>query len=102
MTEIILPQWKSKHNAVLLLESAYAKQQEHIRETQEFIRRYKAGVKAKQARGREKQLQRLERIILPPTKTSFNFFMFHKPDECAERVLELDDVSVSFDTHKNF
>ena len=84
------------------LESAYAKQQEHIRETQEFIRRYKAGVKAKQARGREKQLQRLERIILPPTKTSFNFFMFHKPDECAERVLELDDVSVSFDTHKIF
>lgn len=84
------------------LESAYAKQQEHIRETQEFIRRYKAGVKAKQARGREKQLQRLERIILPPTKTSFNFFMFHKPEECAERVLELDDVSVSFDTHKIF
>lgn len=84
------------------LESAYAKQQEHIRETQEFIRRYKAGVKAKQARGREKQLQRLERIILPPTKTSFNFFMFHKPDECVERVLELDDVSVSFDTHKIF
>ena len=84
------------------LESAYAKQQEHIRETQEFIRRYKAGVKAKQARGREKQLQHLERIILPPTKTSFNFFMFHKPDECAERVLELDDVSVSFDTHKIF
>ena len=84
------------------LESAYAKQQEHIRETQEFIRRYKAGVKAKQARGREKQLQRLERIILPPTKTSFNFFMFHKPDECAERVLELDDVSVSFNTHKIF
>lgn len=84
------------------LESAYAKQQEHIRETQEFIRRYKAGVKAKQARGREKQLQRLERIILPPTKTSFNFFMFHKPEECADRVLELDDVSVSFDTHKIF
>lgn len=35
------------------LESAYAKQQEHIRETEEYIRRYKAGVKAKQARGRE-------------------------------------------------
>lgn len=84
------------------LESAYAKQQEHIRETQEFIRRYKAGVKAKQARGREKQLQRLERIILPPAKTSFNYFMFRKPDECAERVVELDDVSVNFGTHKIF
>ena len=84
------------------LESAYAKQQEHIRETEEYIRRYKAGVKAKQARGREKQLQRLERIILPPQKSGFNYFMFHKPEECAQRVAELDDVSVSFGDHKIF
>lgn len=84
------------------LESAYAKQQEHIRETEEYIRRYKAGVKAKQARGREKQLQRLERIILPPQKAGFNYFMFHKPEECAQRVAELDDVSVSFGDHKIF
>lgn len=86
----------------LALESAYAKQQEHIRETEEYIRRYKAGVKAKQARGREKQLQRLERIILPPQKAGFNYFMFHKPEECAQRVAELDDVSVSFGNHKIF
>ena len=84
------------------LESAYAKQQEHIRETEEYIRRYKAGIKAKQARGREKQLQRLERIILPPQKAAFNYFMFHKPEECAQRVAELDDVSVSFGSHKIF
>lgn len=84
------------------LESAYAKQQEHIRETEEYIRRYKAGIKAKQARGREKQLQRLERIILPPQKSGFNYFMFHKPEECAQRVAELDDVSVSFGDHKIF
>lgn len=84
------------------LESAYAKQQEHIRETEEYIRRYKAGVKAKQARGREKQLQRLERIILPPQKAGFNYFMFHKPEECAQRVVEMEDVSVSFGEHKIF
>ncbi len=91
---------KSERRAAL--ESAYAKQQEHIRETEEYIRRYKAGVKAKQARGREKQLQRMERIILPPTKAAFNYFMFHKPEECAQRVAELDDVSVSFGEHKIF
>ena len=84
------------------LESAYNKQQEHIRETQEYIRRYKAGVKAKQARGREKQLQRLERIILPPEKTNFSFFMFHKPEDCAQRVAELEDVSVNFGNHTIF
>lgn len=86
----------------LALESAYAKQQEHIRETKEYIRRYKAGIKAKQARGREKQLQRLERIILPPQKAGFNYFLFHKPEECAQRVAELDDVSISFGNHKIF
>lgn len=91
---------KSERRAAL--ESAYAKQQEHIRETEEYIRRYKAGIKAKQARGREKQLQRLERIILPPQKAAFNYFMFHKPEECAQRVAELDDVSVSFGSHKIF
>ena len=91
---------KSERRAAL--ESAYAKQQEHIRETEEYIRRYKAGIKAKQARGREKQLQRLERIILPPQKAAFNYFMFHKPEECAQRVAELDDVSVSFGSHSIF
>lgn len=75
------------------LESAYAKQQEKIKATEEFIRKYKAGVKSKQARGREKQLSRLERIILPPNKANFNYFMFHRPEECAQRVLEVEDVS---------
>ncbi len=28
--------------------------------------------------------------------------MFHKPEECAQRVAELDDVSVSFGDHKIF
>ena len=38
------------------LESAWAKQQEHIKATEEYIRRYKAGIKSKQARGRQKVL----------------------------------------------
>ena len=42
------------------LEKAYKKQQEHIHETEEYIRKYKAGIKAKQARGgRQSQLDRL-------------------------------------------
>lgn len=43
-------------------EKAYEKQQEHIHETEEYIRRYKAGIKSKQARGRQSQLNRLERL----------------------------------------
>ena len=48
------------------LEKAYKKQQEHIHETEEYIRKYKAGIKAKQARGRQSQLDRLERIEWQP------------------------------------
>ena len=99
MAIIPLPWSKSSRRAAL--ESAYAKQQEHIRETEEYIRRYKAGVKAKQARGREKQLTafRTHSSYLHKNQ-DFNYFMFHKPEECAQRVAELDDVSVSFGDHK--
>lgn len=84
------------------LESAYEKQQEKIRETEEYIRRYKAGIKAKQARGRQSQLDRMERIILPPEKARFNYFAFHPPGECAERVVEIEDAAAAFGDHTIF
>lgn len=46
-------------------ERAYEQQQAYISRTQDFIRRYKAGQRSKQARGREKVLSRLERIEAP-------------------------------------
>ena len=45
----------------------YEKQRKFIAETQDFIRRYKAGQRSKEARGRETRLQRfLEEEALPP------------------------------------
>ena len=38
------------------------KQQAHIQKTEAYIRRFKAGIKSKQARGRQLQLDRLERL----------------------------------------
>lgn len=84
------------------LQSAYEKQQEHIRKTEEYIRKYKAGIKSKQARGRQSQLNRLERIVLPPEDASFNYFAFNTPPECAQRVAELEDVSMSFGAREIF
>lgn len=78
------------------LESAFIKQQDHIKKTEEYIRRYKAGIKAKQARGREKQLKRLQRIVLPPDAAGFNYFLFNPPAECAQKVLEIEDIAFSF------
>lgn len=81
--------------------SAYEKQQEHIRKTEEYIRKYKAGIKSKQARGRQSQLNRLERIVKPAETAAFNYFAFNEPGECAQRVAELEDVAYHFpDTQK--
>jgi len=44
----------------------YDAQQEYIARTEEFIRRYKAGQRAREARGRQTKLDRLERVT-PPT-----------------------------------
>ena len=82
--------------------AAYEKQQEHIKRTEEYIRRYRAGIKAKQARGRESQLRRMERIVLPAEKASFSYFAFHPPAECADRVAELEDVTFAFGSHVVF
>ena len=82
-------------------ERAYEKQQEHIRETEEYIRKYKAGIKAKQARGRQSQLDRLERIEKPIHRQSLNF-QFEKPAECAEKVLDVMHVTSSYGEHVIF
>ncbi len=54
----------------LAWQRAYTRQQEYIHQTEEYIRRFKAGIKSKQARGRQSQLERLERIEAPVTESS--------------------------------
>ena len=46
----------------------YEEQQAQIAKTEDFIRRYKAGQRSKEARGRETRLERLERVEPPPTE----------------------------------
>lgn len=91
---------KTERRAALL--TAYEKQEEKIKKTEEFIRKYKAGVKAKQARGRESQLKRMERIVLPKEEASFTYFKLHTPPPSAERVLELEDVAFSYGNREIF
>lgn len=83
------------------LEIAYKKQQEHIHETEEYIRKYKAGIKAKQARGRQSQLNRLERIELDPEAASLHF-QFAKAAECGQKVLVLDDICGGYENRQLF
>lgn len=76
-------------------QKAYDKQQEHIKETEEYIRRYKAGIKAKQARGRQSQLDRLVRLEKPVHQASLRFH-FDPPQECADKVLDVLRVEGSY------
>lgn len=85
-----------KADRTAALESAYEKQQAFIAKTEAFVDRYRAGVKSKQARGREKRLGRMERIVLPAADARFDYFAFNPPGECAERVAELEDVSAAY------
>ncbi|MCI1822510.1 MAG: ABC-F family ATP-binding cassette domain-containing protein [Megasphaera sp.] len=73
------------------MENAYEKQQEQIKETEEYIRKYKAGIKSKQARGRQSQLDRLERIEFTSERDSLHF-AFKPVEECGQKVLVLDDI----------
>lgn len=82
---------KQKAERQKALLGAYRKQQEHIKETEEYIRKYKAGIKAKQARGRQSQLDRLERIEIDHDAATLHF-TFKPTEECGQKVLVLDDI----------
>jgi ATP-binding cassette subfamily F protein 3 len=83
-------------------ERAFTKQQAFIAKTEEYILRYKAGIKSKQARGRSKQLSRLERIELAGGQSRFDYFQFNPLGNSAERVLELSGVAAGYNKNLLF
>lgn len=74
---------------------AYEKQQEYIKKTEEYIDKYRAGIKSKMARGRQSQLNRLERLEAPETSHSLDF-KFPSAAMSADKVLVLDHVSIGY------
>lgn len=75
--------------------AAYEKQQEYIAKTEAYIDRFRAGIKSKQARGRQSQLNRLERLAAPVQADTLTF-NFSALSECADRVAELDKVTAGY------
>lgn len=75
--------------------AAYEKQQEYIKKTEEYIDKYRAGIKSKMARGRQSQLNRLERLDVPETTSSLRF-QFPPAAMSADKVLVFDKVSVGY------
>lgn len=84
---------RSAHEKAQLV--AYNKQQEHIKKTEAYIDKYRAGIKSKMARGRQSQLDRLERIEAPRSSATLQF-KFPKAEMSADKVLILDHLSVGY------
>jgi len=80
-----------------LAASAYANQQQHIKETERFIERFRAkATKAKQVQSRVKALDRLVRLEPPPEDLATMSFRFPEPDPSGKVVLEFSEFSKSY------
>ncbi len=75
----------------------YTEQQEYIARTEDFIRRYKAGQRSKEARGRQTLLDRMERIERPPSDQTLKFKIGTQV-ESGQIVLATDGLVVGYPT----
>lgn len=81
---------------------AFDKEQDKLRKMEEFIRRYKAGVKSKQARGREKILNRMDKMENPVITAKKIKLKFETDTTSVDLVLRIKDLAKSFDGKEIF
>jgi ATP-binding cassette, subfamily F, member 3 len=84
------------------LTAAYENQQDRIRQLEAFINRFRyQATKAKQVQSRIKELDRIERIEIPPEEKTIHF-SFPQPKPSGRIVSEFKGVAKSFGTHQVF
>src|SRR5271169_3619481 len=78
------------------LEAAYRNQRERIEQLEAFINRFRyQATKAKQVQSRIKELEKIERIEIPPEEQTIHF-SFPQPKPSGRIVAEFKDVSKSY------
>jgi ATP-binding cassette subfamily F protein 3 len=81
------------------LQAAYDNQQDRIRQLESFINRFRAqATKAKQVQSRIKELERIERIEIPPEEKTIHF-SFPQPKPSGRIVAEFKRVAKSYGDH---
>ncbi len=75
---------------------AFERQQEYIKDTEEYIRRFKAGIKSKQARGRETRLERMEVLARPQDTATIGGWNLPIDYESGQDVLGLKEISKAY------
>ena len=84
------------------LEAAYRNQRERIEQLEAFISRFRyQATKAKQVQSRIKELDKIERIEIPPDEKTIHF-TFPQPKASGRIVAEFKDVSKSYGDHLVF
>jgi ATP-binding cassette subfamily F protein 3 len=84
------------------LEAAYANQQDRIRQLEAFISRFRyQATKAKQVQSRIKELEKIERIEIPPEEKTIHF-KFPQPKPSGRIVAEFQKVAKSYGEHQVF
>src|SRR6185437_1241726 len=93
-------QQKSERRAQL--QAAYENQQDKIRQLEAFISRFRyQATKAKQVQSRIKELERIERIEIPPEEKTIHF-TFPQPKPSGRIVAEFKKVSKAYGDHLVF
>uniref|UniRef100_Q01PN4 ABC transporter related n=1 Tax=Solibacter usitatus (strain Ellin6076) TaxID=234267 RepID=Q01PN4_SOLUE len=84
------------------LQAAYANQRDRIEQLESFINRFRAqATKAKQVQSRIKELEKIERIEIPPDEKSIHF-SFPQPKPSGRIVAEFKKVSKAYGDHVVF
>ena len=78
----------------------YEKEQEKIRKMEEYIERFRAGIKAKQAKGRQKILDRIERTDDPVFNPQRMKLKFETDGIRGDNVLKVKNIEKSFGNKK--
>jgi ATP-binding cassette, subfamily F, member 3 len=88
---------RQKAERLSQLESAYKNQQDKIQQLETFINRFRyQATKAKQVQSRIKELERIERIELPPEEKTIHF-SFPQPKPSGRVVATFKNVAKSYD-----
>jgi ATP-binding cassette subfamily F protein 3 len=82
--------------------AAYANQQDRVQQLEAFINRFRAqATKAKQVQSRIKELEKIERIEIPPSEKTIHF-SFPQPKPSGRIVAEFKKVSKAYGDHVVF
>lgn len=86
-----------KGEQALWQKKSYGRQQEFIAREEAFIRRYKAGQRAGEAKGRAKRLDRLERLEVPDKNPEININGI-SINRTSQIILQTENLKVGFST----